>query len=122
MLQKVCLYYHIGQCLAPCVYQIEPEIYQEMTAEINSFLRGNIKEQRRKLEELMREAAEKLNYEKAIEYRQLIEDFETISEKQKWNSMRKTLTFSDMCMMTNTSASRFSTSGAGKRPKEAVFF
>ncbi|MFY9421820.1 MAG: excinuclease ABC subunit UvrC [Bacilli bacterium] len=81
--KKVCLYYHIGQCLAPCVYQIEPEIYQEMTAEINSFLRGNIKEQRRKLEELMREAAEKLNYEKAIEYRQLIEDFETISEKQK---------------------------------------
>lgn len=81
--KKVCLYYHIGQCLGPCVYSVDPEVYQDMAAEINGFLRGNIKEQRRKLEDWMNEAAESLNFEKAIEYRQLIEDFEKISEKQK---------------------------------------
>lgn len=81
--KKECLYYHIGQCLAPCIFAIEPEVYEEITGEINSFLRGNVKEQKRKLERQMEEAAQSLNFEKAIEYRQLLEDFETISEKQK---------------------------------------
>ncbi len=81
--KKECLYYHIGQCLAPCIFDIDPKIYEDMIDEINGFLKGNIKEQKRKLERLMDEASETLNFEKAIEYRQLIEDFEKISEKQK---------------------------------------
>ncbi|HHX79685.1 MAG TPA: excinuclease ABC subunit UvrC [Acholeplasmataceae bacterium] len=81
--KKECLYYHIGQCLAPCIIPIDPQKFREMTDEINNFLKGNIKEQRRKLETLMYEASENLNFEKAIEYRQLIEDFEKVSEKQK---------------------------------------
>ncbi|HEY8395946.1 MAG TPA: excinuclease ABC subunit UvrC, partial [Bacilli bacterium] len=81
--KKECLYYHLGQCMAPCINKVDPTVYRDMTAEINSFLKGNIKEQRRKLEVLMNEAAENLNFEKAIEYRKLIEDFEVVSEKQK---------------------------------------
>ncbi|MDD4000517.1 MAG: excinuclease ABC subunit UvrC [Bacilli bacterium] len=81
--KKECLYYHIGQCLAPCIKKLDARVYPEMVNEINGFLKGNIKEQKRKLEKLMNEASEALNFEKAIEYRQLIEDFEKISEKQK---------------------------------------
>ncbi|NLD26030.1 MAG: excinuclease ABC subunit UvrC [Acholeplasmataceae bacterium] len=81
--KKECLYYHIGQCLAPCIFPIEPEVYNGITSEINSFLRGNVKEQKKQLEKQMEEAAETLNFEKAIEYRQLLEDFEQISERQK---------------------------------------
>lgn len=81
--KKECLYYHLGQCLAPCIYPIAPEVYTEMTNEINSFLKGNIKEQRKQIEKKMEEASTTLNFEKAIEYRQLLEDLEHVSEKQK---------------------------------------
>ena len=41
---KVCLYYHIGSCLGPCEYKIEPEVYQQMREKIISFLNGDTKE------------------------------------------------------------------------------
>lgn len=81
--KKECLYYHLGQCLAPCINQVLPNQYQEITSEIHSFLKGNVKELQRKLEILMTEAADNLKFEKAIEYRKLIEDLKVINEKQK---------------------------------------
>lgn len=81
--KKECLYYHLGQCLAPCINQVLPSQYQEITSEIHSFLKGNVKELQRKLEILMTEAADNLKFEKAIEYRKLIEDLKVINEKQK---------------------------------------
>jgi len=81
--KKECLYYHLGQCLAPCIKEVKPEQYQDIISKIQSLLKGNVKEQQKQLEKQMNEASENLDFEKAIEYRQLIADFNTITEKQK---------------------------------------
>lgn len=81
--KKECLYYHLGQCLAPCINEVDPEEYQKISNEINSFLKGNVKELQKDLEIKMLEASENLEFERAIEYRKLIEDFNSIVEKQK---------------------------------------
>ena len=81
--KKECLYYHLGQCLAPCINQVDSEEYTSIIEKITSLLKGNVKEQQKALETRMNEASENLNFEKAIEYRKLIEDFNTVTERQK---------------------------------------
>ncbi|MCM2531464.1 excinuclease ABC subunit UvrC [Neobacillus pocheonensis] len=80
---RVCLYYHIGQCLAPCVYDIHEEQYKQMTDEITRFLNGGYNEIKKELKEKMTSAAEELDFERAKEYRDQINHIETIMEKQK---------------------------------------
>lgn len=80
---RVCLYYHIGQCLAPCVNDIPDETYREMTEEITKFLNGGFTEIKDKLTEKMMAAAEELDFERAKEYRDQITHIETTMEKQK---------------------------------------
>ncbi|MCM3768362.1 excinuclease ABC subunit UvrC [Neobacillus niacini] len=80
---RVCLYYHLGQCLAPCVNQVEEEQYKQMTDEISRFLNGGYKEIKKELSERMTAAAEELDFERAKEYRDKIVHIETIMEKQK---------------------------------------
>lgn len=81
--KKECLYYHINNCLAPCIKNVSKEEYQEIISKITSFLNGNIKEEVKKLSKMMNDASENLEFEKALEYRNLIESLEQISEKQK---------------------------------------
>mgnify|MGYP001484210355 FL=1 len=83
---RVCLYYHIGQCLAPCVYDIPEETYREMTEEITRFLNGGYKEVKKQLIEKMNEAAENLEFEQASDYRDKIQAIETTMEKQTMTS------------------------------------
>lgn len=80
---RVCLYYHIGQCLAPCVNDISEETYKEMTDEITKFLNGGYNEVKKQLTAKMTEAAEELDFERAKEYRDKISAIETTMEKQK---------------------------------------
>lgn len=79
---KSCLYYHLGQCLAPCINQIKPEDYSDTLEKASIFLRGNQKSVLMWLEERMNKAAESLQFEAAKEYRDLINDLKKISEKQ----------------------------------------
>ena len=81
--KKECLYYHIGQCIAPCIFDIEDKTYDEIKAEIHKFLSGDIKDLQKKLEVLMQEASENLKFEKAMEYRNLINDLSILEDKQK---------------------------------------
>ena len=81
--KKECLYYHIGQCLAPCINKIDSSIYDELRKKVNNILKGNAKEELKNLNVLMEEASTNLNFEKAIEYRDFINDLNTISERQK---------------------------------------
>lgn len=83
MPNRVCLYYHIGQCLAPCVNDISEDTYKEMTDEITKFLNGGYQDVKKKLTEKMMEAAEALDFERAKEYRDKISAIETTMEKQK---------------------------------------
>ncbi|MCD4839441.1 excinuclease ABC subunit UvrC [Neobacillus sedimentimangrovi] len=80
---RVCLYYHLGQCLAPCVNEVDEEQYKQMTDEITRFLNGGYKEIKKELTEKMSAAAEELDFERAKEYRDKIIHIETIMEKQK---------------------------------------
>ena len=45
--KETCLYYHLGQCLAPCINKIDESIFDELREEIKSFMRGNNDKQRR---------------------------------------------------------------------------
>ncbi|WP_312471060.1 excinuclease ABC subunit UvrC [Neobacillus sp.] len=80
---RVCLYYHLGQCLAPCVNEVAEVQYKQMTDEITRFLNGGYKEIKKELSEKMTAAAEELDFERAKEYRDKITHIETIMEKQK---------------------------------------
>ncbi|AZU63547.1 excinuclease ABC subunit UvrC [Neobacillus mesonae] len=80
---RVCLYYHLGQCLAPCVNEVSEDQYKQMTDEITRFLNGGYKEIKKELTEKMTAAAEDLDFERAKEYRDKIIHIETIMEKQK---------------------------------------
>ena len=79
---KVCLYYHLGQCLAPCVYEVKAETYKQMTDEITRFLNGGYKAIKEDLQEKMLQAAEILEFERAQEYRDQISHIEATMEKQ----------------------------------------
>jgi excinuclease ABC subunit C len=79
MPKKVCLYYHIGQCLGPCQFEVD---YKDDINEIIRFLKGDTKEVLSKLKTEMAKASEQMFYEKAIEYRDMIRHIESTTEKQ----------------------------------------
>ncbi|MRS22764.1 excinuclease ABC subunit C [Bacillus sp. RIT694] len=83
MPDKVCLYYHMGQCLAPCVKEVTEEQNKKIVDEIIKFLNGGHKEVRSELETKMYEASEKLEFERAKELRDQIAHIDAIMEKQK---------------------------------------
>ncbi len=81
--KSVCLYYHIGQCLAPCVNDVPEEETKKMIDGITRFLNGGYEDVKVELQEKMQQAAEQLNFEKAKEYRDQILHIEKVMEKQK---------------------------------------
>ena len=83
MEKKVCLYYQIGQCLGYCENKVSKERINEMISEVTSFLKGNYLTVRKKIENLMKEASDKLNFEAAIEYKEMLEYIDKVLEKQK---------------------------------------
>ncbi|WP_082651904.1 excinuclease ABC subunit UvrC [Gorillibacterium timonense] len=80
---KVCLYYHIGQCLAPCEYEVSPDTYTDMLTDIQRFLGGGHREIRKEIEKKMLEAAENLEFERAREFRDQIASIDAVIEQQK---------------------------------------
>jgi excinuclease ABC subunit C len=82
---KVCLYYHLGQCVAPCEYPVEQAVYDEMIGEISRFLNGGHTEIKRELKRKMEVAADELSFERAKEYRDQMIAIESLMEKQTIN-------------------------------------
>ena len=81
--KKVCLYYHIGQCLGYCEKEIPKEEIDNMKSEIISFLNGNTKVLTDRLKEKMNIYSENMEYEKALEYKDLLDYINITTEKQK---------------------------------------
>ncbi len=79
---RPCLYYHLGQCLGPCVEEIAPHRYENIIKDVQSFLRGGQERIVRWLEDKMLKASEELQFERATEYRDLIQDLKRLGEKQ----------------------------------------
>ena len=82
MPKKVCLYYHINQCLGPCEFPVSQETNQEIVQKITTFLNGGHKEIKQELKDKMHTFSENLDFEKAKEYRDLIDHIESVMEKQ----------------------------------------
>lgn len=80
---RPCLNYHIHQCDAPCQGFITKEAYGEYVQKVLRFLNGDYESVVKELEEKMNAASEELEFEKAIEYRELIGSVKKISQKQK---------------------------------------
>jgi len=87
--KRACLNYHIKRCLAPCVNYVSKEEYKKQIDQIIMLLEGRTDKVVKKLEEEMREAAEKQNYEKAATLRDKIIAIQSISEKQKVSNINE---------------------------------
>lgn len=81
--KKECLYYHMEQCLAPCVYDIPEETVTNMVNGIQKFLRGDVKDILSKLEKEMRHASDELLFEVAQDKHQLIQAIQHVTAKQQ---------------------------------------
>ncbi|MFC7441497.1 excinuclease ABC subunit UvrC [Laceyella putida] len=80
--KRVCLYYHLGQCLAPCEFEVKAEAYDDIMRKVTRFLNGGYPELKQDLCKKMEEAAENLEFERARELRDLIQDIDAVMEKQ----------------------------------------
>ena len=83
MPKKECLYYHMGQCLAPCIRDIDERVYADMVSGIQKFMRGDVREMLDTLHREMEQASEELLFEKAQEKLSLIHAIEHVTAKQQ---------------------------------------
>lgn len=81
--KKPCLYYHIGQCLGYCTYQVSKDKIDEMVRDIQRFLKGDHTLITEKIKSEMLAESMKMNYEKAQELKELLSYIETTLSKQK---------------------------------------
>ena len=84
--ERPCLYYHMGQCTAPCTGNVSKEDYRKNIDELLRFLGGDFDKTIRDLTEKMNAAAEEMRFEDAAEYRDLIQSVRRIGERQKITS------------------------------------
>lgn len=81
--QKPCLYYHMGQCLAPCAGLADQKEYQRAVHEVIAFLQGRPDRVVRDLQTQMEQAAEKLNFERAARLRDQMRAIQEVMTRQQ---------------------------------------
>jgi excinuclease ABC subunit C len=81
--ERACLNYHIHRCSAPCQGYVNKEEYGERVSQVLEFLNGNYTPVIKMLETKMVEASQAMEFEKAIEYRELLGSVKQIAQKQK---------------------------------------
>ncbi len=79
---QTCLYYHLGQCIAPCINKIDESVYLAYKEEIKSFMNGNNSKQYNEIKAKMVEASNNLEFEKAQEYKKTLEAIKHINDQQ----------------------------------------
>ena len=79
---SACLYYHLGQCLAPCINNISKEKEDEIRESVKSFMRGNNADIRNEMEKKMLEASNNLDFESAKQYKSVIDSIDHINTPQ----------------------------------------
>ncbi|HHW4852427.1 TPA: excinuclease ABC subunit UvrC [Enterococcus faecalis] len=82
-----CLYYHLGQCLCPYAFDVDPQVYKDMVEEIKGFLSCGHTEIQDRLQEKMAYAAAHMEFEKAAEFRDQIKAIETVMTRQKMTNV-----------------------------------
>ena len=84
--ERPCLNYHIKQCQAPCQGYISQEEYGKAVAQTLDFLNGKYEPVLSMLEEKMMQASDEMDFETAIEYRELLNSVKQVAQKQKITS------------------------------------
>ena len=84
-----CLYYHLGQCLAPCINDIPKETEDDLREKVKSFMRGNNADVKRELTNKMLQASEKMDYEAANDYKNVLEAINHINIPQNMENNDK---------------------------------
>ncbi len=77
-----CLYYHLGQCLAPCINKINPDEYKAIIDKIEQFLRGDNKEIIQDVKSKIKYYSDTLDFETAEEYKKILDSLNHINDKQ----------------------------------------
>ena len=77
-----CLYYHLGQCLAPCVNNVSKEKEEEMREQVKFFMRGNNADIKKEITNKMLDASEKMDYESAKDYKTILDAINHINIQQ----------------------------------------
>ena len=78
-----CLYYHLGRCKAPCTGAVSREDYRDGMQGAVDFLNGNYRPLLKELNDKMQAASEEMDYERAMEYRDLLESVRQVAQKQR---------------------------------------
>lgn len=84
-----CLYYHLGQCLGPCINKIDEGVYENIREEIKSFMRGNNQKQKAEIKQKMLQASENMEFEIAAEYKKTLDAIDHINIKQNVEDREK---------------------------------
>ena len=79
---KPCLYYSMGQCLAPCIKPLEDDVADELYNDIKRFLNGDTSKEKAKLKQKMMDASERLDFETAAECKKTLDALDYIISKQ----------------------------------------
>ena len=79
---KPCLYYSLHQCLGPCIHDDTKEAEKDLRNQVIKFMKGDTKEKIEELTKAMEKASEELNFELAMEYRDLIKSIEYVTKRQ----------------------------------------
>ena len=77
-----CLYYHIGQCLAPCINKVSRDEYDKIIDNIRNFLKGKNQELTKDLKEKIKKCSDALEFERAQEFKKMLDSINHITEKQ----------------------------------------
>ena len=80
--KETCLYYHMGQCLAPCVNKIDESVFLALREEIVAFMKGNNAKQRNEIKEKMLKASDNMEFETASEYKKVLDAIDHINTQQ----------------------------------------
>jgi len=80
---RPCLNQHLGRCVAPCTGEVPPEEYAALVGQAMNLLEGNYKGLRREIEQKMQEAAEELQFERAVILRDRLRAVDAIGQRQK---------------------------------------
>lgn len=80
--KEPCLYYHLGNCLGPCINKITEQEYSDLTSQITSFLNGDVSKIRAEVNRKMALCSENLEFEKALEYKNILDGIDEIKKKQ----------------------------------------
>ena len=84
-----CLYYHLGQCLAPCINDIEEKTTEEIRDRVKSFMRGNNQDVKQEIKAKMLAASEKMDYESANTYKTILDAINHINIPQNMETKDK---------------------------------